>query len=86
MKIELKQLLNKPTRITENSSNRSDLITYTRVIPCQIADHELLTMTVDIESSKGQSVIRTSRDVNQNINASPSTLLVSILTNMLKTV
>jgi len=96
-KNKLKQLINKPTRITEHTSsvldviisNRSDLITYSDVIPCQIADHELLTMTIDIKRPKRQPIIKTSRDLTnydpqslcQNISASQSTLLEILTTD-----
>lgn len=70
------QLLNGPPRITERTlsvldvfiSTRSDLVAYTDVIPCQIAEHELLTMTVDMKRSKRQPVIKTWRDLtNYNL-------------------
>lgn len=61
-----KQLTNTPVKIAEDTlpvldvitSNRCDLINYTHVISCQMADHELLTITVDIKKPKRQPVIK----------------------------
>lgn len=99
-KHKLQQLINKPTRITEN---RSDLVIYTAVIPCQIAGHKLLTVLVDKKRLKRQLEIKKSRDLSgydsqslcQNISAGHLTLLkilttddvnrqVDILSNVLK--
>ena len=68
---KLKQLVNKPTRITVTTSsildviitNSPDIILHTNVIPCPIADHELLTLILNIEKPKRQPVTKTSRDL-----------------------
>jgi len=72
-KNKLEQLIKKPTRITENTSsildviitNRPDIILHTDAVPCHIADHELLTLTINVEKPKRKPVTKTSRDLTQ---------------------
>lgn len=69
-KSKLEQIIDKPTRITENTSslldliitNRPDLILHSDVTPCHVADHELITMTLIIKKTKRPPVIKTFRD------------------------
>jgi len=69
-KNKLEQIIDKPTRITENTSslldliitNRPDLILHSDVTPCHVADHELITMTINIKKTKRPPVIKTFRD------------------------
>ena len=66
---KLTQIVNKPTRITPTSSTLIDLIITNNpkiiiqsdVIPSNIGDHELLTLTVNIGKPK-LPVIKTFRD------------------------
>jgi len=69
-KNKFEQIIDKPTRITENTSslldliitNRPDIIIHFDVIPCHVADHELITMTLNIKKTKRPPVIKTFRD------------------------
>lgn len=59
-KLNLKQLINKATRITSLSStlldvvitNKSEMVLHSDVIPSPVADHELISFTVNIEKPK----------------------------------
>ncbi|MEL6989243.1 MAG: hypothetical protein AAGK97_15635, partial [Bacteroidota bacterium] len=66
---KLNQLITKATRITPISStlldvvitNNTDIVVHTDVIPCNVADHELLTLTVNLTKPKIAPVTRTFR-------------------------
>ena len=67
--LNLKQLIEKPTRLTNNSStlldvvitNRTNMIIKTDVEPSTIADHELITIVINIRKSKQEPDMRTHR-------------------------
>lgn len=66
---KLIQLIKKPTRITSSSStlldviitNRPGIVVQTDVLPCPVADHELITVTINIKKNKREPVIKTFR-------------------------
>lgn len=68
---KLTQVINTPTRITPTSStlldviitNKPDLVTQSYVIPCTVADHELIGATVNILKPKRLPVTVTKRDL-----------------------
>ena len=68
---KLFQVINKPTRITQTSStlidliitNNLDMIIDSDVLPCEIADHELISITLDIRKPKRQPVTKTFRSL-----------------------
>ena len=71
------QLIDKPTRITDHSStlldviitNKPDLIINSSVAPSPIADHELISVTINIEKPKRKPQVRTFRCLkNYNLN------------------
>jgi len=73
----LSQVIQKPTRITQFSStlldviltNKPELILNSDVVPCPVADHELITATIDIHKPKRKPIIKTfrcQRNYNQN--------------------
>ena len=67
--VNLHQLLNKPTRITPTSSslldviitNKPDMIMGSDVSPCEIADHELTSVDINIVKPKRSPVFKTFR-------------------------
>ena len=74
---KLSLMINKPTRITEHSAtlidpmltNKPNSIIYADVIPGPIADHELITINIDIGKPKRKPQIKTFRylkNYNQN--------------------
>ena len=84
---KLTQLINKPTRITPNSAtlidviitNKPDILINTEVIPHPIADHELISATLNITKPKFPRKIKTIRELK---NYSSDTLCNSILNNI----
>ncbi len=68
---KLTQLIGKPTRITPNTAtlldviitNTPDLILHCDVIPNPIADHELITVIIDMKKPKRPLVTKTFRDL-----------------------
>lgn len=68
---KLTQLITNPTRITDNSStlldviitNDSDSVIHSDTIPCPVADHELITATVNLNKPKRQPTVKTFRDL-----------------------
>ena len=82
--LNLMQIIDKPTRITSNSStlidviitNRVDLVLYSDVIPSPIADHELLSLSINIKKPKREKEIRTFRCLTHY---SPDTLCSLLL-------
>ena len=69
---ELTQLITVPTRITQTSSTLLDLIITNRpssviqsdTIPCPVADHELITVTLNLEKPKRLPCVKTFRDLS----------------------
>lgn len=65
----LHQMIDKPTRVTPHSStlldilvtNRPDTIIHKEVIPCNIADHDLITAKINIVKPKRSPVMKTFR-------------------------
>ena len=84
---KLTQLINKPTRITPTSAtlidviitNKPDIIINTDVIPHPIADHDLISATLNITKPKFPRKIKTIREIK---NYSSDTLCNSILNNI----
>lgn len=76
---KLTQLIRKPTRITPHSATLIDLIitnkpesvTHSDSIPCPVADHDLVTATIDIRKPKREPVFKTFRKLK---NYSPESL------------
>ena len=67
----LHQLITKATRITENSStlidviatNNANMVLHSSVIPCPIADHELITVTINVRKEKTKPECKTFRSL-----------------------
>ena len=67
--LDLKQIIEKPTRITQHSrtlldliiANNVDMIVQSDVIPSPIADHEVTSLLINIRKPKNKPVIRTYR-------------------------
>ena len=67
--LNLKQLIDRPTRITKSTStlldviitNRTDMIIATDVEPSTVADHELISIVINIRKLKHEPVLRTFR-------------------------
>ncbi len=68
-KNKLTQLVNKPTRVTSTSStliyfiitNKPDAVSSCDVLPQETADHNLISIVVDVSKPKRQPIIRTFR-------------------------
>ena len=83
-KTKMSSMINKPTRVTEHSSTLLDpvitnlpkTILQSDVIPGPIADHELISVIIDIMKPKRQPIIRTFRSLK---NYSPDILCNLIL-------
>ena len=81
---KLAQVIDKPTRITETSrtlidvliTNRVDMILQKDVVPCPIADHELVSSSINICKPKRLPEIKTYRCLD---NYSANTLCNNIL-------
>ena len=82
--MKMKQLINKPTRITEMSStlldviivNNPEMVLMTDVFPCEIADHELISLKINISKPKRKAVYKTFRSLrNYNKNTFCNLLL-----------
>ena len=73
---KLTQLIDKPTRITENSktlldviiTNNPNMVKMSDVIPGPIADHELITVNINIDKPKRKPIKKTFR-CQRNYNA-----------------
>lgn len=86
---KMHQLIDKPTRITQSSAtlldviitNNPTLVINTDVIPSAIADHDLITLTVNISKPKHTPVLKTVRDLQEY---TPDTLC-SLLSNNIGT-
>lgn len=76
--LNLKQMIDKATRITQTSStlldvvitNKSDMIASSNVFPSSIADHEHISVTINVRKPKKIPELRTFRsrkDYSQNI-------------------
>ena len=85
---KLTQLIDKPTRITDHSStlldviitNKPDLIINSSVTPSPIADHELISVSINIIKPKRKPQVRTFRCLkNYNQNTFCDLLLNEIL-------
>ena len=69
--LNLKQVIDKPTRITEKSStlidvaiaNKMERIIKTDILPSPIADHEIISIIVNVRKPKPKPEIRTSRSI-----------------------
>ena len=69
----LTQLIDKPTRITSNSStlidliitNKRDFIIQFDVLSCPVADHELISVTINIRKDKRPSSTKTFRSLEK---------------------
>lgn len=68
---KLCQIIDKPTRVTPMSAtlldviitNKPDIVIHSDVTPCGIADHDLVSVIVDITKPKRQPEIRTLRNL-----------------------
>lgn len=66
---KLTQVINKPTRVTATSStlldlvitNKPDIVNSWDVVPLEIGDHDLISITVDITKPKRPSIVRSFR-------------------------
>ena len=82
---KLTQLIDKPTRTTSHSVTLLDMIVtnapalalHVDVIPCPVADHDLISVTLDIAKSKRQPKIKTFRQLK---NYSPEILCNLLIT------
>ena len=71
--LSLTQLLDKPTRITANSStlidliitNKKDFVISCDVLPCSVADHELITATINVRKEKRAPCTKTYRSLEK---------------------
>lgn len=69
--VKLTQLINEPTRITSSSStlldliitNTPDKVIHSNVEPCPVADHELVTVTINIRKQRHTPVVKTFRSL-----------------------
>ena len=67
--LNLTQVINKPTRITATSStlldlaitNKTNFIVHSDVVSCSVADHELITVTINVRKEKRLPSIKTFR-------------------------
>ena len=67
--LDLKQIISKPTRITKNSStlldvvitNKPDMVIKSDVEPSSVADHEVISLIINIRKPKKEPVTRTFR-------------------------
>ena len=65
-------MIKKPTRITSSSAtlidivvtNKPEMIIKSDVYPCEIADHELISIQVNISKPKRQPIYKTLRSMN----------------------
>ena len=75
--LNLKQLIDKPTRITNNTStlldvvitNRTDMVIKTEVEPSDVADHEVISIVINIRKIKPEPVkmtFRSHKNYSQN--------------------
>lgn len=70
--LKLSQVIDKPTRITPVSkslidvliTNKADMLITADVLPCFVADHELISAEIDIRKPRKQPVYRTFRDLS----------------------
>ena len=68
---KLNQIIDKPTRITSHSetlldvviTNKPDMILKHDVSPCEIADHERISISIDLTKPKRKTEIRTYRSL-----------------------
>ncbi len=68
---KLTQLIAKPTRVTNNSAtlldliitNSPNLVLHSDTLPCPVADHELITVTINLQKPKRVSCLKTIRDL-----------------------
>ena len=92
--LKLEQLVNKPTRITSNSAtlidlmitNNKDMITELDVLPSPIADHEAISVLINITKPKRLPIFKTYRclqnystDIICNLLMNETTILNNIL-------
>lgn len=93
---KLHQLITKPTRITPTSSTLIDIIATnskhmvlnSEVVPCPIADHELISLTINVKKEKKKPVYKTFRSFKDYNNELLCDLLLSkipILNSILAT-
>ena len=83
-KLNLSQLIDKPTRITRHSStlldviitNREDLVLHSDAIPSPVADHEMISLTINIQKPKREPQVKTFRCLDDY---SPAVLCNSLL-------
>ena len=67
----LTQLVTKPTRITTTSStlidliitNNLEIVRHSDVLPCHVADHELITLVINVKKEKRPPVTKTFRSL-----------------------
>ena len=67
--IKLQQLINKPTRVTQSTAtlleviitNKSEMVIESDVYPCEIGDHELISMNIDVSKPKRKPTYRAVR-------------------------
>ena len=71
--LSLTQLIDRPTRITTNSStlidliitNKRDFIIHSDVMPCPVADNELITVTINVRKEKRTPCTKTFRSLER---------------------
>jgi len=86
--LKLSQIVNKPTRISNNTAtlldllitNKPEMLIQSDVLPCQVADHELVSATVNFKKPKRQPQYKTFRSL---CNYSQEKLCNKILENTL---
>ena len=94
--LSLTQLIKKPTRITANSAtlidliitNKKDFIVDVDVLSCSVADHELVTVTINVRKEKRTPSTKTFRSLeyySQNIFCQLLLDLSFILNDILET-
>ena len=87
---KLNQIITKPTRITENSrtlldlfiTNKPDMVNYSDVVPGLVADHEQITVKINIRKPKRQPVIKTFRCLKNYNQDKFCTLLLNETNNL----
>ena len=71
--LSLTQLIDRPTRITASSStlidliitNKRDFIIHSDAMPCPVADHELITVTINVRKEKRTPCMKTFRSLER---------------------
>ena len=69
--IKLHQIIDKPTRVTSTTAslldviitNKLDMVIQSDVFPCEIADHDLISVKINISKPKRETIYRTFRSM-----------------------